>query len=189
MLGRMPNPSSALHGAGVLADPLVAELVVQPLVAVLATHEPDGSIHAVPLWFAPGDGDDLLLATGAASRKVENLRRDPRATLTLHDSRPGCEVCGACLMGEAAVVDGEVARALVERVHERYVSTAGLELPEVVRFLASDDAAVRFRPVRAFTWDQRETAASLALRAAEAALPLVPTSPRPSGAPPVDPLQ
>ena len=45
MLGRVPNPSSALQGAAVLADPLVAELVVQPLVAVLATYEPDGAIH------------------------------------------------------------------------------------------------------------------------------------------------
>ena len=81
-----PSPSRELKDAAVLADPLVRELLELRLVAVLATNEPDGTVHAIPLWYAL-DGETIVLATGSRSRKVQNLRRDPRATLVLHDSR------------------------------------------------------------------------------------------------------
>jgi PPOX class probable F420-dependent enzyme len=172
-----PTPSGSLSGEGVLADELVQELLAARLIGVVATLEPDGSIHAIPMWLAPGDGE-ILLATGSGSRKVRNLERDPRATLVLHDSRPGAEVCGVSLRGRVELVRGESAHPLIGRVHARYVSAAGLSLPEVRDFLASDDVALRFVPDAAVTWDERPSAAAQALRTAEAALPLEPTTPR-----------
>jgi hypothetical protein len=50
------------------------------------------------MWYAPHDGV-VLFATSSKSRKVRNLEGDPRATLVLHDSRPGYEVCGASIVG------------------------------------------------------------------------------------------
>jgi hypothetical protein len=50
--------------------------------------------------------------------------------------------------------------------------------PPVHDFLASDDVALRFNPVSALTWDERGSAANVALREIGAALPLVPTEPR-----------
>jgi PPOX class probable F420-dependent enzyme len=172
-----PTPSLELHGEDVLADQLVQELLAARLIGVLATIEPDGSTHAVPMWLAPSDGA-ILLATGSRSRKVRNLERDPRATLVLHDSRPGAEVCGTSMRGHVDLVRGGGARALVGRVHARYVSDVGLGLPDVRDFLSSDDVALRFIPGAAVTWDERPSAAARALRAAEAALPLEPTTPR-----------
>jgi PPOX class probable F420-dependent enzyme len=171
-----PTPSVELHGEGVLADPLVQELLAKRLVGVVTTIEPDGSIHAVPMWLAPSDGA-ILLATGSRSRKVRNLERDPRATLVLHDSRPGAEVCGVSMRGRVALVRGESARPLVKRVHARYVSDAGLDLPEVRDFLSSDDVALLFVPETAVMWDQRPSAAARALRTTDTALPLEPTTP------------
>ncbi len=172
-----PTPSRDLRGEAILADPLVRELLEVRLVGVLSTLEPDGSVHAVPMWIAPGDGR-VLLATGSRSRKVRNLERDPRATLLLHDSRPGFEVCGVSIRGRAQIVRGEAAVPLVEQVHRRYVTEAGETLPEAAEFLASDDVALRLVPDAAVTWDERGSAASGALRAAGAALPLEPTEPR-----------
>jgi PPOX class probable F420-dependent enzyme len=172
-----PTPSVELHGEEVLADPLVQELLAARLVGVVATLEPDGSIHVVPMWVAP-DAGAILLATGSRSRKVRNLERDPRATLVLHDSRPGAEVCGTSMRGHVELVGGEGARPLVGRVHARYISDPGLALPKVRDFLSSDDVALRFIPEAAVTWDERPSAAARALRAAAAALPLEPTTPR-----------
>jgi PPOX class probable F420-dependent enzyme len=172
-----PTPSRELRGADVLADPLVHELLELRLVAVLATLEPDGSVHAVPMWVAPGDGA-ILLATGSRSRKARNVERDPRATLVLHDSRPGFEVCGASIRGRVELVRGAAAAPLVERVHRRYVTEAGERLPAAAEFLASDDVALRLLPEAAVTWDERDSPAAEALRAAGAALPLAPTDPR-----------
>ena len=104
--------------------------------------EPDRSLHAVPMWLAPSDGA-ILFATGSRSRKVRNLERDPRATLVLHDSRPGAEVCGASIKGRVELVRGAAAKPLVERVQRRFVSEPGLALPVVREFLSSDDVALR----------------------------------------------
>ena len=172
-----PTPSRELRGNAVLADPLVRELLAMRLVGVLATLEPDGSVHAVPLWLALVD-EAIILATGSRSRKVRNLERDPRATLVLHDSRPGFEVCGASIRGHVEIVSGVAAPVLVELVHGRYITTAGQRLSAAAEFLASDDVALRFVPEAAVTWDERGSGAARVLRAGAAAYPLEPTSPR-----------
>jgi PPOX class probable F420-dependent enzyme len=167
-----PQPSRRLRGAEILRDPLVSELLRKRLVAVLSTLQTDGSVHAVALWYAATDAG-LVLATGSGSRKVRNLERDPRATVTLHDSRPGFEVCGASIAGHVEIVRGTEAVPLVELVHLRYVTEAGRALPA----LASDDVAIVLTPERAFTWDERGSAAAAVLRETGGALPLEPTSP------------
>lgn len=159
-----------------LADALVRELLDARLVCVLAVFD-GAEIHAVPMWYAAGDRC-VLLATGSRSRKVRNLRANPVATLVVHDSRPGFEVCGVSMTGHVEVVRGEGAQELVDRVHERYVDPTAADDPEVERFLSSDDVALRFLPHAALTWDERGSGASAALRAGGGARPLAPTDPR-----------
>src|SRR5439155_799528 len=99
-------------------------------VAVLATRDRDGTIHAVPVWFALHDRS-IVLATGSRSRKVRNLELDPRATLVVHDSRPGFEVCGASLVGRVQIVRSDAARPLadaVARVDERVAGSTAVDL-------------------------------------------------------------
>jgi PPOX class probable F420-dependent enzyme len=161
----------------ILAHPLVRELLQTRLVGVLATLERDGSVHAVPMWLS-ADGDEIVLATGSESRKLQNLERDSRATLMLHDSRPGCEVCGASLRGRVEIVRQPDAAPLIERVHSRYIAAPGLELAEVRAFLGHDDVALRFLPDVAITWDERDSDAARVLRATGTAFPLESTLPR-----------
>ena len=168
-----------LRGTDALRDPLVRELLASRLVGVLATLDLDGGVHAVAVWLAEHEGV-IVLATNAQSRKVRNLERDPRATLALHDSRPGLEVCGASIRGRATIVRGRDAAPLVELVHRRYVSAAGLALPAVAEFLQGDDVALVLEIEAATTWDERGSIADLELRASGEALPLVETGPRAS---------
>lgn len=172
-----PSPSRRLESDAVLADALVRELLEARLIGVLATLDSIYSIHAVPMWYA-ADEDCVLLATGSRSRKVRNLQTDPRATLVVHDSRPGFEVCGTSIAGRVEIVRGSEALGLVDRVHARYVCD-GADVDAAVReFLVSDDVALLFRPVTALTWDERGSPASEALRIREEAFPLVSTDPR-----------
>lgn len=173
-----PTPSRDLRGAAVLADPLVRELLSLRTVATLATLEPDGVPYVVPMWHSPAEGC-VLLATGSRSRKARNLRRDARAALTVHDSRPGYEVRGAWLAGRVELVSGPGAAPLVAAVHRRYLEPAAESLPAARAFLASDDLALRFVPERATTWDETASDAAAAVRAAGVALPLEETVPRP----------
>lgn len=172
-----PTASRSLHGRAIQADPLVRELLALRLIAVVSTLERDGSVHAVPMWFAVR-GEDVILAASARSHKVANVERDPRATFVVHDSRPGAEVYGVSIRGRVEIVRAEHARPLVDLVHRRYVTDAGAALPETRAFLAFDDVALRLVPERAFTWDERGNPAARVLRETGGAYPLEPTSPR-----------
>ena len=172
-----PTPSHSLRSSAIFGDPLVQELLAARLVAVLTTLDPARAIHAVPLWFA-ADRESVLMATASRSRKVQNLERDSRASLVVHDSRPGFEVCGVSIVGRIDVIRGLDAQTLIDRVHRRYVVEDSGRDADVQKFLASDDVALRLLPDVAFTWDERQSTASEVLRAIGGALPLVPTDPR-----------
>jgi len=175
--GAAPEASRRLTGDAVLADPLVRELLGKRLVGVVATLEEDGSPHVVPVWFAARRAE-VILATSSRSRKARNLHRDPRATLCVHDSRSGTEVCGASLRGRVEIVGGNAATELVGLVHRRYLTEAAEALPEVAEFAAYDDVALMLTPESAWTWDERDNPATEALRLAGGALPLEPTTSR-----------
>ena len=138
-----PIPATRLFDDSILTDHLVAELLDARLVAVFATLDRGGTIHAVPMWFA-ADETSILLATASRSRKVADLEADSRSTLVIHDSRPGFEVCGVSIVGQAEIVRGAEADPLIRRVHRRYIDYDG-DVPEAARaFLESDDVAAQF---------------------------------------------
>jgi PPOX class probable F420-dependent enzyme len=172
-----PTPSRDRDAGATLSDPLVRELLAARLVGVLATLRPEGTIDAVPVWYAAREGS-VILATSSRSRKVRNLEAHPRATLVLHDSRPGYEVCGASIAGTVEIVRPPRAQALVDLVHERYLLSEAARDPTVEAFLASDDVALLLTPAASVTWDERASEAAEIVRARGWALPLVPTEPR-----------
>lgn len=172
-----PTPSRDQDARATFSDPLVRELLVARLVGVLATLRPDGVVDAVPMWYALHE-DSVVFATGSRSRKVRNLDADPRATLVLHDSRPGYEVCGASIVGTVEIVRAAAARPLVELVHWRYLAAESADDESVRAFLDSDDVALRLTPASSVTWDERGSDASQVVRARGWALPLLATEPR-----------
>lgn len=56
------------------------EFLSQPLVAVLSTLRPNGSLHAAPVWFEY-ENERFFVWTDAASVKVRNLTANPTASL------------------------------------------------------------------------------------------------------------
>jgi len=172
-----PTPSREHDAHATLDEPLMRELLTARLVGVLATLGVDGAVDAVPMWYALHE-DAVVLATGSRSRKVRNLEADPRATLVLHDSRPGYEVCGAAIAGTVEIVRRPAADPLVELVHRRYLAVESAGDPSVRAFLRSDDVALRLTPTTSRTWDERGSEAANVVRARGWALPLVSTEPR-----------
>ncbi len=59
-------------------------LFAPPNLAYLATVMPDGSPHLSPLWADFRDGM-IVLNTADGRVKVENIRRDPRVAVSIHD--------------------------------------------------------------------------------------------------------
>lgn len=141
----------------------------------VATVGPAGRPHLVPLWFfVPDDGqpprdpdavaapDDAPVLHGwtfAKSQKAVNLRRDPRATISLDDGVAYEELRGATMECDVELIDD------AERVAEfglalfaRYGPGGELEPAARAAVLAqaAKRVALRFRPTRVVTWDHRK---------------------------------
>jgi PPOX class probable F420-dependent enzyme len=59
-------------------------LITRPLLASLATLNPDGSPQITPLWVGL-DGDDVMFNTAQGRKKARNLERDARVAVTVID--------------------------------------------------------------------------------------------------------
>jgi hypothetical protein len=157
---------------------------------VCATLGPRGWPHLMPLWYvlrAPADGErdggapvspapsaaetgpQLWSWTYAASQKVRNLERDPRATLQVEAGEEYQELRGAMLECEVLVHrDLATVKALGHEIFARYATPRGApapalaELPAEVGAMVDAQAAKRvalqFVELRRSTWDHRKLA-------------------------------
>ncbi|MFI6393473.1 PPOX class F420-dependent oxidoreductase [Nonomuraea sp. NPDC050547] len=105
-----------------------------PNIGVLATLNPDGSPQTSVVWVGT-DGDDVVISSQSGRRKVTNLERDPRASLSVFDlTDPDLYVE---VRGVTTVTEDEGRRLAVELAEKYEGEGAGrayLELPgEMVR--------------------------------------------------------
>lgn len=118
-----------------------------PLVAVLATLRPDGSVLLSPVWFEwQGGGFDVWVV--ADNVKTRHLRRDPRATILVAESEPplrGVEVRGSVRFIEDDVTD------IARRIASRYVDD--VTAAAYVETTRGADVIVRLEPGHVRAWD------------------------------------
>ncbi len=137
-----------------------------------ATVGPRGWPHLMPLWYVLRDPDDgvvpgprLWAWTYAASQKVRNLERDPRATLQVEAGEAYAELRGVMLECEAVIhrdldtVAPLGAAILLQNSVPRGVEPPR-ELPDEARAAVTAQAAKRvgleFVERRRATWDHRK---------------------------------
>lgn len=109
----------------------------------LATTRADGRPHAAPVWFTL-DGDDVVFLTGADTVKGRNLRRAPRATLSVDDDAfpYGFVVIeGDCDLSD----DPDTLRRWSQRIAARYVPAAQVDA-YAARNAVPGELCVRLRP-------------------------------------------
>lgn len=134
---------SSSTSEGIRFDPAQRRFLDAPLIARLALVGEDGYPHVVPVWYLR-DGDDLLITSFRATRKVRLLERDPRCALSIGGDPYGAE--GYLLQGAASIeADQDLARTAP--IVRRY------EAPDqAARYLAdwagSDVVIIRIRLVR-----------------------------------------
>ena len=81
-----------------MTDQELEQFLREPNLAKLATIDRDGTPHLVPIWYLH-DGHNLVIVTNPASRKVRNIRRDPRVTVCVDRATP--PYAGAIVRGIA----------------------------------------------------------------------------------------
>jgi general stress protein 26 len=104
-----------------LTDEEVVSLLQAVPIARLATHNPDGSIHLVPMLFKYVDGV-ILLGTQAVTRKIKNIRRDPNVTVLVDIEEMPAK--GAMIYGTATLDTDDLVAERVETKPPRGSPTA-----------------------------------------------------------------
>lgn len=99
-----------------LSDDLKKYVDDNPVFAVVATVQPDGSPQLSVTWLKR-DGDDLLVSTTVGRRKEKNLRRDPRVTVMINP--PNAPYTYAEVRG-TATLGTEGGQELIDELARKY---------------------------------------------------------------------
>ena len=124
----------------------LGDLVVLPLLAVLATYRRDGTVLLSPVWHEWRDGG-FHVVTRSDDVKAKHLQRDPRASIVVCEHAPpyrGVEVRGITQLVTSGVAE------VVKRVASRYL---GMQAGGAYADTGADDLLIRIEPGELRAWD------------------------------------
>jgi PPOX class probable F420-dependent enzyme len=126
--------------------------------AQVATINADGTPHVVPLSYVVVDGR-VALWTDPSSKKIANLRRDPRLTCLVEAGDRFAEFRAVQITGRADLADDaatsrRVGMALFLR--SAPPGTDEAQLAAAVDGLVAERVAVLVTPERTVSWDHRK---------------------------------
>jgi hypothetical protein len=151
-----------------LSEAEATDFLADQRTVVCATNGRDGWPHLMPLWYVLREARDapspqLWSWTYAASQKVRNLERDPRATLQVETGEAYDQLRGVMLKVDV-VIHRELAgvTGVGMEIFARYAGGDPGELGEEVRGMVSRQAPKRvglqFVERERATWDHRKLA-------------------------------
>jgi PPOX class probable F420-dependent enzyme len=126
----------------------------------LATHNPDGSIHLVAMWYGFTADGTIGFETFHKSQKVQNLRRDARVTALVEAGDAYENLQGVELVGTMEISDDHdtlfgIALSVLERYHPEVSESDRNAAAEMV---INKRVALLFHPEKTVTWDHRKLA-------------------------------
>ena len=122
----------------------------------MCTMHPDGSIHAVAMWYAFLDGQ-LAVETKYKSQKVQNLRRDPRVTFLVEAGEQYENLRGVELVGRARIVDDPgPMMAFGVSMWERYIGPYSEDQRQLVERMMDKRLVVAIDVAKVVSWDHRK---------------------------------
>jgi PPOX class probable F420-dependent enzyme len=95
----------------------LSEFLSRPNPAVIATLRADGSLHTAPTWYDWIDGR-VLVNMDESRVRLEHLRRDPRAALTILGGEDWYR--HVSLIGQVVSIEPDAELADIDRLAVRY---------------------------------------------------------------------
>jgi PPOX class probable F420-dependent enzyme len=124
--------------------------------ATMCSMHPDGSIHAVAMWYGFLDGV-LTVETKSRSQKVQNLKRDPRLTVLVEAGARYEELRGVELVGRGRIIeDPEAVWKLGISVWERHIGPYDESQREGLAMMLKNRVLVTIDVDRIVSWDHRK---------------------------------
>lgn len=96
------------------------------LLGVVATVRPDGSPHAVPVWYRY-DGQAVRIWSDEQRAWVRHVRRDPRVAFSVQEGEPPFAAVVMHGRAEVATRDDDEVLAEIRRITARYLGPGEVE--------------------------------------------------------------
>ena len=139
-----------------MSDEEIDAFLHEERTATMCSMHPDGSIHAVAMWYGFLDGV-ITVETKAKSQKVQNLRRDPRLTFLVEAGERYEELRGVEFVGRARIVeDPDSIWKLGISVWERYIGPYDESQREGLAAMLNKRVLVTIDIDRVVSWDHRK---------------------------------
>lgn len=132
-----------------LTDNEINEFLNSAKIARICTHNKDGTIHAVPVWFKY-ENERLIIGTPKASRRLRNIRRNNNVTVLIDESGPSTRA--VIIYGEASI-DEKILDQTALSIFGKYMSEEEAKgywkgLSELTEW-----AAVMIKPIHMASFD------------------------------------
>ena len=126
----------------------IAQLIERERVCRVATVNPEGLPHLVPVCAVVADGR-IYFGSGDDARKVKNLQANPRIAVTVDlYSDDWAHIKGVLVQGQAKLIERgprfRKIRTLLYRKYPQYPTDAAIE--------ESDSVVVEVTPSAVFSW-------------------------------------
>jgi len=129
------------HGSGLLHWSWAAERLTAARNYWVVSTWPGGRPHTMPVW-GMWDDSTLWFTSAAGSRKVKNLRADPRCCVTTEDASDPVIIEGTARFA----TDPSVLQRVVDLMNAKYHSGVDLDFLDPVK-----NATIGVRPQRVFS--------------------------------------
>ena len=142
-----------------MSDQEIDAFLNEERTATMCSMHPDGSIHAVAMWYGLIDGG-VMFETKIKSQKVQNLRRDPRLTILVEAGDSYDQLRGVELVGQAVIhEDEEMLWKVGVSVWERYVGPYDETAKDGLAMMLNNRLTVSIDIDKVVSWDHRKMAA------------------------------
>jgi PPOX class probable F420-dependent enzyme len=122
----------------------------------MCTMNPDGTIHAVGMWYGFLEGS-IAVESKAKAQKVQNVLRDPRITCMIETGEYYEELQGVSVVGRAEMIDDPKRMwTLGVSVLERYYMAYTDDMKPAVEAMLNKRVVVKVNPIKVISWDHRK---------------------------------
>jgi PPOX class probable F420-dependent enzyme len=134
------------------------EYLSQPLIAKLATVNPDGSPQLSPIWFHYDQGT-VLIATYEKARKISNIKRNSMVSLLIDSTDGGIKLKGVLMKGKAEIIRGGECKRVEGIIYNKYLTKETVENDAVAAAFkrlalgSEDSVCIRIMPEKLTSWD------------------------------------
>lgn len=135
--------------------PLIEAVLAEPVLARLATTNPQTmQPHVVPVWFM-WDGESVWISSFVSTRKIRELQRNPNGAVLIESRQEGAKLTAVLLEGPVELVREPRQRVneIAHRIYTRYLGPEGVKAPEPQSWLNDpENLLVRLTPKHIISW-------------------------------------